>query len=188
MSHMLHFSSLETFLCSSWLCALQAAILEEIQANAQKTHKVLVQISLHNRSDSHLISRPSMYSFFFFLLSWADCLLRIFLRIFFRIRSSHWLRKGCFQRCAGWRRIQGAVTGGGLPSWGAAGWAESPPPLPTASSHLHWESAPVRSVGKSVAAAEEMHGVNTNVEWWFKIYWWLQEKTHHWHVTRWDLN
>lgn len=29
-SHMLHFSSWETFLCSSWLCALQAAILEEM--------------------------------------------------------------------------------------------------------------------------------------------------------------
>lgn len=48
--------------------------------------------SLVYKWESHLLSSPSMYSFFFFLLSWADCLLRIFRRIFFRILSSYWLR------------------------------------------------------------------------------------------------
>lgn len=33
MSHMLHFSSWETFLCSSWLCELQAAILQQKQVS-----------------------------------------------------------------------------------------------------------------------------------------------------------
>lgn len=37
----------------------------------------------------YLPSRLSRYSFFFFLLSCADCLFRIFLRIFFRIFSSY---------------------------------------------------------------------------------------------------
>lgn len=40
MSHMLHFSSWETFLCSSWLCALQAAILQDTQVTAQKRQEV----------------------------------------------------------------------------------------------------------------------------------------------------
>lgn len=88
------------------------------------------------------------------------------------------IEKRFFSAMCGMAALTGAVTGGSLPSWGAAGWAESPPPLPTASSHLHWESAPVRTVGKSVAPAEEMHGVTTNVESaWFKTYWELQEKS-----------
>lgn len=37
----------------------------------------------------YLPSKLSRYSFFFFLLSCADCLFRIFLRIFFRIFSSY---------------------------------------------------------------------------------------------------
>lgn len=40
MSHMLHFSSWETFLCSSWLCALQAAILQDTRVTAQKRQEV----------------------------------------------------------------------------------------------------------------------------------------------------
>lgn len=36
------------------------------------------------------LSSPSMYSFFFLRLSWADCLFLIFRRIFFRTRSSYW--------------------------------------------------------------------------------------------------
>ena len=38
---------------------------------------------------SYLSSSLSTYSLFFFLLSWADCLFRIFLRIFFRTLSSN---------------------------------------------------------------------------------------------------
>lgn len=39
MSHMLHFSSWETFLCSSWLCALQAAILQDTQKRLRTGRK-----------------------------------------------------------------------------------------------------------------------------------------------------
>lgn len=37
---MLHFSSWDTFLCSSWLCALQAAILEEPGDRQEEQDKV----------------------------------------------------------------------------------------------------------------------------------------------------
>lgn len=42
-SHMLHFSSCDTFLCSSWLCALQAAILEEIIQNSFSPGNMYIQ-------------------------------------------------------------------------------------------------------------------------------------------------
>lgn len=113
--------------------------------------------------NSYLLSRPSIYSFFFFLLSWADCLFRIFLRIFFRIRSSLWLRDRLFSVICGMAFI-GDFTGEMLPLWGVADWAELPPLLPTASSHLRWGLAPVRIVGRSVAPAKETHSVNTIVE------------------------
>lgn len=40
------------------------------------------------RGPTHLLSSPSMYSFFRRRLSWADCLFRIFLRTFLRTLSS----------------------------------------------------------------------------------------------------
>lgn len=40
---MLHFSSCDTFLCSSWLCALQAAILEEIIQYTIIAHLFMLQ-------------------------------------------------------------------------------------------------------------------------------------------------
>lgn len=51
-------------------------------------------LHLFEHNSWYLLSRPSMYSFFFFLLSWADCLLRIFRRIFFRILSSYLITGG----------------------------------------------------------------------------------------------
>lgn len=51
---------------------------------------------------SHLPSRSSTYSLLFFRLSWADRLLRIFRRIFFRTRSSN-----CQNRKAGERGTSG---------------------------------------------------------------------------------
>lgn len=147
ISHMLDFSRWETFLCSSWLCALQAAILEEIMVYTTKYRFIdedfLLKFSRDNifrrhsslesntsifktkhlwwvlqnsHLSSYLLSSPSIYSFFFFLLSWADCLLRIFLRIFFRILSSPWLRdKGHFQLLQDDRCLHRSVTVGNLP-------------------------------------------------------------------------
>lgn len=43
-----------------------------------------------------------------------------------------------------------------VPLWGAVCWAESPPPLSTASSHPHWESTLEWIAGKAVGAGGEI--------------------------------
>lgn len=53
--------------------------------------------------------------------------------------------------CGGSFRLTLRVYRAALPWWGAAGWTEWPPPLPGASSHLHWGSAP----GQTFASAGE---------------------------------
>lgn len=45
-------------------------------------------VTMQSATCSYLPSRLSTYSLFFFRLSWAECLLRIFLRIFFKTLSS----------------------------------------------------------------------------------------------------
>lgn len=62
----------------------------------------------------YLPSRPSMYSFFFLLLSWADCLFRIFLRIFFRILSSYWLGHSFGRGKAGVKGLDAAKHAGSV--------------------------------------------------------------------------
>lgn len=164
MSHMLHFSSWETFLCSSWLCALQAAILQDTQKKAQNRQEVPgrgetacdrvknLTCSPSHRctpSSSSCSPGPTAYCESFCVFSSESAL-----------RTDGEKEKSVTRGMAG---VTGAVTGGGLPLWGAAGWVESPPLLLTASSHLHWESAPVRTVGRSAAPAKGICGVNTNV-------------------------
>lgn len=161
---MLHFSSWETFLCSSWLCALQAAILQGTQVTAQKRQEVagkgetacdrvkILTCSPSHRctpSSSSCSPGPTAYCESFCVFSSESAL---------RTDGEKVMSVTCEMAA-----VTGAVTGGGLPLWGAAGWAEWPPLLPTASSHLHWESAPVRTVGRSAAPAKGIYCVNTNV-------------------------
>lgn len=66
--------------------ALKTATLASLQASSGPQFPPRV---CSPRTPSHRLSRPSIYSFFFFRLSWADCLFRIFRRIFFSTRSSY---------------------------------------------------------------------------------------------------
>lgn len=71
ISHMLRFSSWETFLCSSWLCALQALILEFMTTEEQGQLAQLVFLRLRKKKNvkektakvSHRV-QPSKLLFF----------------------------------------------------------------------------------------------------------------------------
>lgn len=161
---MLHFSSWETFLCSSWLCALQAAILQDTRVTAQKRQEVAGKGETACDRVKSLTCSPSHRC----TPSSSSCSPgpTAYCESFCVFSSGSALRPDGEKEMSGTRgvaAVTGAATGGGLPSWGAAGWADSPPLLPTASSHLHWESAPVRTVGRSAVPAEGIYGVNTNV-------------------------
>lgn len=98
-----------------------------------------------------------MYSFFFFLLSWADCLLRIFRRIFFRILSSylitggkqkHWATKTNNCALLLWCDFQLEV-----PWWAGTDLAESLLPWQGVVFHPLWEPAPGRTAGTPLWSA-----------------------------------
>lgn len=112
-------------------------------------HPLLLHLFEYN--SQYLLSRPSMYSFFFFLLSWADCLLRIFRRIFFRIFSSylitggkqkHWATKTNDCALLLWCSCQLIV-----PWWAGTDLAGSLLPWQVVVSHPLWEPAPGRTAG-----------------------------------------
>lgn len=86
-AHPLCFSSSWTFFRSSWFWAEHAATLPG-QRQAWVRGHAPGDMLAHSAAGTHLLSSPSRYSFFLRRLSWADCLFRIFLLTFFRIRSS----------------------------------------------------------------------------------------------------
>lgn len=97
-AHLLRFSSSWTFFRSSWFWAEHAAALPRHRRGWVRGHVVghvlgtRWDVVAHGATGAHLLSSPSRYSFFLRRLSWADCLFRIFLLTFFRIRSSAWGR------------------------------------------------------------------------------------------------